>query len=62
MRADLKRLAKIAKSYVATCEPLNDVGVEFAEQLQEFGAGKDELGWPKSSFILFLLHHVIHCC
>lgn len=44
MRADLKRLSKLAKAYVAASEPLNDMGLEFAEQLQDFGSGKDEAG------------------
>lgn len=52
MRADLKRLSKLAKAYVAASEPLNDMGLEFAEQLQDFGSGKDEAGQqvPRRSF------------
>ena len=44
MRADLKRLSKLSKAYASSSEPLNDLGLEIAEHLQEFGSGKDETG------------------
>lgn len=54
MRADLKRISKLAKSYSTASEPLNDIGLELAEQLQEFGSGKDETGEPVT------IHHRAH--
>lgn len=62
MRADLKRLSKLAKAYAAASEPLNDLGLEFAEQLQEFGSGKDEAGPPMPSVRLRLIVQQTFMC
>ncbi len=44
MKAEIKKLTKTAKAYAVAGSAGTDLGLQFAEQLQDFGWDKDEKG------------------